>query len=289
MSYDATNWAIKQRGIRPAAKIVLWHLCDRFHPDHGCFPSQSTLAHDCEMSRASINRCIDELEKAGLVKRHPRVDPKTKKQTSTSYTFAFQKTVSQNDTRGKVAVSQNDEKPCLKYCDSRVSNCDTNVVREPIREQVTARERAPDLFSAESETEHQRETGSDGFDRFWAVYPKKAAKKDAQKAWAKAIKRETPDRIVSAAEKYAAWLSSPSRPGEFKPHPKNAQGWLNGDRWQDFLDDAAPETFREEDLSAPRRSMLQDGICPPSMKGADDKPNAEARYWLKRYGHEVKS
>jgi hypothetical protein len=51
MSHDATNWAIKQRGLKPTTKIVLWHLCDRFNPDYGCFPSQARLAHDCEISR----------------------------------------------------------------------------------------------------------------------------------------------------------------------------------------------------------------------------------------------
>jgi hypothetical protein len=38
MSHDATNWAIKQRGLKPTTKIVLWHLCDRFNPDSGCRP-----------------------------------------------------------------------------------------------------------------------------------------------------------------------------------------------------------------------------------------------------------
>jgi hypothetical protein len=38
MSHDATNWAIQQRGLKPTTKIVLWHLCDRFNPDFGCFP-----------------------------------------------------------------------------------------------------------------------------------------------------------------------------------------------------------------------------------------------------------
>ena len=44
MSHAATNWAIQQRGLKPTTKIVLWHLCDRFNPDFGCFPSQEQLA-----------------------------------------------------------------------------------------------------------------------------------------------------------------------------------------------------------------------------------------------------
>ena len=49
MSHAATNWAIQQRGLKPATKIVLWHLCDRHNPDFGCFPTQVRLAEDAEM------------------------------------------------------------------------------------------------------------------------------------------------------------------------------------------------------------------------------------------------
>ncbi|WP_369682753.1 helix-turn-helix domain-containing protein [Roseovarius sp. M141] len=80
MSHEATNWAIKQRGLKPTAKIVLWHLCDRFNPDYGCFPSQARLAHDCEISRATLNRHLDGLEARGLIRRIRVIDPKTGQQ-----------------------------------------------------------------------------------------------------------------------------------------------------------------------------------------------------------------
>lgn len=44
MSHRATVWAIQQRGLKPATKIVLWFLCDRHNPDFGCFPTQAILA-----------------------------------------------------------------------------------------------------------------------------------------------------------------------------------------------------------------------------------------------------
>ncbi|SEG14890.1 hypothetical protein SAMN05421751_11282 [Jhaorihella thermophila] len=40
MSHYATTWAIRQRGLKPATKLVLWYLADRHNPDYGCFPSQ---------------------------------------------------------------------------------------------------------------------------------------------------------------------------------------------------------------------------------------------------------
>ena len=80
MSHEATNWAIKQRGLKPTTKIVLWHLCDRFNPDYGCFPSQERLAHDCEISRSTLNEHLGRLEMAGLLRRVPRIHPVTKRQ-----------------------------------------------------------------------------------------------------------------------------------------------------------------------------------------------------------------
>src|SRR5690349_12995544 len=90
MSHDATNWAIKQRGIKPALKIVLWNLCDRYHPDNGCFPSQDTLAADCEVSRSSLNTYLDELEDRGLIAREQRRERGSNRQERTRYRFPFE-------------------------------------------------------------------------------------------------------------------------------------------------------------------------------------------------------
>ena len=90
MSHAATNWAIQQRGLRPTTKSVLWHLCDRFNPDYGCFPSQSRLAHDCEISRSTLNEHLSLLEAAKLLRRVKRLHPVTKRQMPTRYILGFE-------------------------------------------------------------------------------------------------------------------------------------------------------------------------------------------------------
>ena len=90
MSHAATNWAIQQRGLKPTTKIVLWHLCDRFNPDYGCFPSQVQLAHDCEISHAMLNRHLDDLEASGLIRRIRTVDRRTGQQRPTRYLLGFE-------------------------------------------------------------------------------------------------------------------------------------------------------------------------------------------------------
>lgn len=154
MSHAATNWAIKQRGLKPAAKIVLWHLADCHNAHTGqCNPKQATLAYLCEMSRSTLNIHLDKLEEMGLIKRVVQVDERSRKQRPTSYFLAFddaENTVSENQTRAPYVecaattycapVSENQtrpasekrEKPCPDFGDSRVRNSDTkNPVREP--------------------------------------------------------------------------------------------------------------------------------------------------------------
>jgi hypothetical protein len=182
MSHDATNWAIKQRGLKPTTKIVLWHLCDRFNPDYGCFPSQARLAHDCEISRSTLNDHLRQLEAGGLVCRVPRIDPVTKRQLPTRYILGFERgftprdvvpgpeighgnagTVEITDDTGTChldalgaadpcpdlghgidlkAVSGFCLDPCPENGQSRVRNPDTNLVREPLSKPVKEEEDA---------------------------------------------------------------------------------------------------------------------------------------------------
>jgi hypothetical protein len=130
MSHRATNWAIQQRGLKPATKLVLWYLADRHNPDHGCFPSQAQLAEDAEMSVSSLNDHLEKLEQAGLIRRQRRIDTHTRKQMSTRYILGFEPEVTQEPTPkngdGKT------EKPSPKNGDSRLRNSETNLVREPV-------------------------------------------------------------------------------------------------------------------------------------------------------------
>ncbi|MFT4162490.1 helix-turn-helix domain-containing protein [Shinella sp.] len=149
MSHDATNWAIQQRGIKPALKVVLWHLCDRYNPDNGCFPSQETLAFDAEVSRSALNTYLDELEERGLIAREQRREKGSNKQERTRYRLAFEKDFVAKKPQNPCpdsghgddeAVSENAAEPSPENGESRVQNLDSNPVREPVNEPVRERE-----------------------------------------------------------------------------------------------------------------------------------------------------
>lgn len=69
------------------------------------------------------------------------------------------------------------------------------------------------------------------FDAFWALYPNKASKEAARKAWAKINPNERLQVSIFEAVRRAAtsrdWLKDE---GQFVPHGAT---WLNGKRWED--------------------------------------------------------
>ncbi len=73
--------------------------------------------------------------------------------------------------------------------------------------------------------------GGDGWDDFWAAYPRKVAKPAAVKAWAKLAPDAATCKAILAA--IAAQKKSPQwtkDDGQFIPHPAT---WLNRRQWED--------------------------------------------------------
>lgn len=138
MSHDATNWAIKQRGLKPAAKILLWHLADCHNPSHGCFPSQEYLAEHAEMSERGVRRHLEELEGFGLilrekVKQSGRFD-------RTEYTLNLHVL---HSPQAKLTTGQNVSLPPAKMGTHHRPNCPPNPVSEPVKETTLLSEVTP--------------------------------------------------------------------------------------------------------------------------------------------------
>ncbi len=127
MSYSATNWAFQQKGLRPAQKVVLLYLADRHNPDYGCFPSQHRLALDCEMSRASLNTQLRQLEERNLIRRIRSRDRHSGQHVRTRYILGFE------DGFDQTPSPETGHGPCPEYAQNRVQKLDTNLVIEPVR------------------------------------------------------------------------------------------------------------------------------------------------------------
>ncbi|WEF24623.1 helix-turn-helix domain-containing protein [Paracoccus sp. S3-43] len=227
MSNDATHWAVKQRGLKPATKIVLWHLADRHNPDFGCFPSQERLAHDCEMSRSTVNEHLNILESMGLIRRERRVNAQTRRQESTRYLLAFEEGFvadSPCPESGHGAVSGKGAEPCPENAESRVRNPDTNSVREPLREPSRAQPRGTAQLVSDE--------GDEDFQRFWQAHPRPSSRDRTWQAWQAAKKGGAEvERIIEAASRYAVVCA-----GTESQYRVRSDAWLSDQRWKDFDD-----------------------------------------------------
>ena len=163
MSHKATVWAIQQRGLKPATKIVLWFLCDRHNPDFGCFPTQARLADDAEMSISALNEHLSKLQELRLIHRVRAQDPHTHKRLATRYILGFEdgfppeptpetgdgfagtdeeQTVKPSPDSGHGAISGFPAKPSPDFAQSHLRNPEINLVREPLSKPVKEEEDA---------------------------------------------------------------------------------------------------------------------------------------------------
>lgn len=79
----------------------------------------------------------------------------------------------------------------------------------------------------ESMRKPQRQAYPDDFEQFWAEYPVKRDKGKALKAWKSATKRADNGAIIAGAVRYR------EDPNREDGYTKYAEGWLNGDGWED--------------------------------------------------------
>ncbi|MHB1326884.1 MAG: hypothetical protein ACYC2K_01660 [Gemmatimonadales bacterium] len=89
------------------------------------------------------------------------------------------------------------------------------------------------LARSREERREEAEESNARFARFWAVYPKKAAKPKALKAWNRLCPSDgLASEILAAIESHKLSEQWVKDDGKFIPHPAT---WLNERRWEDGL------------------------------------------------------
>jgi len=118
------------------------------------------------------------------------------------------------------------------YSDSRKANR-TNICKTYDKDMSnickTYVEHMEDEDVNENITKNKNKNDMTLFPEFWNLYPKKVAKKDAERAWKKISLAEYPE-IIQSLEKWKASQGWTKDGGQFIP---NAATWLNGERWKD--------------------------------------------------------
>lgn len=214
MSIQQLNTAWLTKTATHSQKLVLLALADNAN-DHGhCWPSVTTLAEKCGMSRQGVLNQIEALEDAGLLKterNHGR---------SNRYILVMQP-VNHVD-QSTPLTSLPGRLPPVYAVDYHQST--------PLTRPVYAVDSNHQEPSGEPSTNHaaRKVTKPNDFDVFWQAYPKKVNKGSAIKAWQK----HKPDLqiVLNALEWQKKDRQWTKENGEYIPHPAsylNAQKWLD--------------------------------------------------------------
>ena len=197
-----TALAMKQKGLKPAAKIVLYWLADHHNSETGkCFPSLKTLASECEMDVATVKRHLKHLEDMGIIHRHQR-HRENGSQASTQYTLQMIEPLAQNAPPPSAKCAN---PLAQKRTPHNLVNNNLGIKPKDI-----------------AHSEHDR------FDDFWSEVPRKIGKGQARKAWNAAVKKTDAETLIAGIRRFAA--EKRGHDPQFIAHPAT---WLNGERWED--------------------------------------------------------
>ena len=199
MSFEAVNWAWKQKSLKPFQKLILVALADRHNPDHGCFPSINTIIEDTGISRSSVLRTLLQLQDKGLIKKEAAYRDNNS-QTSNRYIFSFEGVSERNPphvTLTPLSVSQRHPKEPVSNKPLSIDNI------------------MPVTY----------------FEETWENYPRKVGKGAAKKAWSKALSKINDLALRDAAFKYIDSVRDKDK--QYIPHFAT---WLNQERWEDDLE-----------------------------------------------------
>jgi DNA-binding transcriptional ArsR family regulator len=207
MSHYMTALAMKQKGLRPATKVVLYWIADHHNSETGdCFPSINRLAILCEMSRRSVETHITALEDQGLLKRISQYRD-TGGKTANSYLLELTGTFENLDDAQNLRMGS--EKSAHGDTQNLRMN---NLVRNNLGNNNT--------YKTISE-----------FDKWWDKYPRKVEKYKAATLFSKIMNEVEFDTLIEATEKFAEAVRDKEK--KFIPHPTT---WLNGRRWNDPIE-----------------------------------------------------
>ncbi len=295
MSNECVTIAQKRRVGSATKKSVLIYLADRASDDgSGIWTSKAHIAADTELSKRSVQNAMNEFEAMGLLVRVGRKP--CKNGFTFEYRLALDVLLTLPSTREETGAG---DSPVQEIHLTGAGDSPHGVQEihpnHPITIQEPPNTCESDLFSAREEPESQSDSSDlieEGWKEFQLIWPKGHPRREmgkvARKKYEMACRGKNanssgsidPKELNRAAKSYIASVRDPQ-------FIKGTEAWLNGAKWEQYLDAPSKSDFNFDDLNINAQNILQDGRCPPSMRDENGAPNEIARYWLKKLGHEV--
>ena len=162
-----------------------------------------------------------------------------------------------------IALYQHDGKPYLQMLDTRWQARSEPKYPLPTENNCLQPQTPVAVFGVGVGVGDVVPAGPDLFDEFWQEYPKKKAKDDARKAFAKRKPdRELLARMVAAIREQVKTVDWQKDGGQFIPHPAT---WINDGRWQDETTVVAMPVRSGPDPELARLEADRKRAVPPSL------------------------
>lgn len=225
------------------AAIGLWTLAGSWSGDHlqDGFVSDQAVR---QVSRGAVE-LADELVAAGLWKRAKggyRFHQWEQRNPTRSDTDRIADRKASGGALGnhlRWHAKTGKQNPDCQFCQEEPASdirSDTDRTTDPKSDRSPNPEPEPD--PRESSSNSLKPDPLERFDEFWAEFPRRDGRKEAEGAYAKALKRGVkPDTMIEGARLYAARVLAERRE---RSKIKMAQGWINNDRWEDEQNDVTP-------------------------------------------------
>lgn len=213
MGYHDTDWATGL-DLPQMQKVVLVALAIRTDDDtHDTLVGQETIAAMMSISVASVRRALADLERASIIRRdrrHGQGGYRTSDRTTLNTAYQSDSPQGSQPTRHTAHKADSPHLPITQVAPTDHSD---RAIDQP-----------------DNQPEDQPDTRARGvFDDFYAAWPRKRSRRDAERAWQRCLARGAdPNEIVAAACRYR---DGPNRPDDrFIPYPAS---WLDADGWAD--------------------------------------------------------
>ena len=256
---DRPMWVqiLQDRSLTPTQRIVLQYFAWRQGRNGEAWPAQATIAEELGISQRHVRTVCRELQAKGKIditwpagpgrnhsKRYVVISSKSQKTPPASV---------EEKRKPHSAFGQEKTGTPLPLLDPEKRNPSSrkrgtsvpvayrkNTYREHIHSDVRAENLAKspdeDLFGTPIHTSFGGVTpfaNGDYFDRFWAEYPRKVARKKCLGIW-RSLKLtiEQAERVIEAVRCYKQTDQWQKDDGRFTPHPST---FLNQRRWEDEI------------------------------------------------------
>jgi DNA-binding transcriptional ArsR family regulator len=230
-----------------AEKMVLLVIADHANANGtNSWPGVETIARKSSMTPRSVQRHIRNLEERGLIvtKRQQGGNENTRSDRRPNrydiiLTALNGVTIVRSEQDG---VTNETERGDIQDSTGRQmeQNGVTPVSPYPSLEPSLEPSKNPDaLFAIEADEKKDELLETVTFEQFYEIYPRKASRSDAQRAWDK-LKPDQKQLAMDALPIHIAYWDRERTEKDFIPFPAS---WLNKKRWEDEIAPAKPKNY----------------------------------------------